>query len=326
MIRLRVLGPLDLRDDEGTEYRNVLAQPKRLALLVTLVVGPPGFRRRDSLHALLWPDLDQSHARSALNQAVHFLRRELGGSVGAGIMSRGADEIGIDTSSVWCDAMEFGDHIEAGRFQEALNLYRGNLLEGFFVEQGGTFEQWLERERDLLRAAAAKAARAAVGRHEVGGDLTPAVAAARRAVDLADGDERALRELLQLLDRVGDRAGALQAYQDFARKLQVEYNASPAPETQALMEEIRSRRGTLTGDGRRAATAVVETQPTNHGGGRLAAIQPQDVQQALEPASVNALTDDTAHDRTSLGALLLRRSPWVLAGLAVGTVIGRCAR
>src|SRR5688572_23915303 len=203
MIRLRVLGPLELRDDQGNEYRNVLAQPKRLALLVTLVVGPPGFRRRDSLLALLWPEQDQAHARAALNQALRFLRKELGGSTDAGILSRGTEEIGIDTSTVWCDAMEFSDHVETGRYQDALALYRGHLLQGFFVDQGDAFQEWLEHERDLLKLNAAKAARAVVGMHEQGGDLTPAVAAARRAVDLSDGDERVVRELLQLLDRAG---------------------------------------------------------------------------------------------------------------------------
>src|SRR5688572_27025139 len=241
MIRLRVLGPLELRDDQGNEYRNVLAQPKRLALLATLVVGPPGFRRRDSLLALLWPELDQAHARAALNQALHFLRREFGGSADAAILSRGGDEIGIDQSVFWCDAMAFREQIESGRHQEALELYRGNLLEGFFVEQGDGFENWLERERDLLRLTATKAARAVVGIHEKGGDLTPAIAAARRAVDLSGDDERVVRELLELLNRLGDRAGALQAYQEFARRLEADFGVSPAPQTQALIEDIRNR-------------------------------------------------------------------------------------
>ena len=241
MIRLQVLGPVELRDGDGRELRSVLAQPKRLALLATLVVGPPGFRRRDSLLALLWPELDEARARAALNQAVRFLRRELGGSSDSVILSRGVEEVGIDPSAIWCDATVFRDLMDRGEFSDALRLYRGDLLEGFFAEQGAGFEDWVGRERELLRASAARAARAVAGSLERERNFTPAVAAARRAVELADADERVMRELLQLLDRLGDRAGALQAYSSFENRLSVEFDVAPAAETVALVERIRAR-------------------------------------------------------------------------------------
>ena len=70
MIELRTLGTLDLRDGAMGEIRRVLAQPKRLALLVYLALAPAA-PRRDSLLALFWPELDQGRARLALRQAVH---------------------------------------------------------------------------------------------------------------------------------------------------------------------------------------------------------------------------------------------------------------
>lgn len=219
----------------------MLAQPKRLALLVTLVVGPPGFRRRDSLLALLWPELDIDRARAAMNQAVRFLRKELGATADAIIVSRGADEIGVDPSKFWCDAAELRDHIGAGRFSEALELYRGNLLEGFHGEPGAPFQDWLARERELLRATAARAARELAAAHERSERFTPAVASARRAVELAEADERVVRELLMLLDRIGDRAGAVQAYEAFASRLANDYDVQPAPETQAVIDRIKAR-------------------------------------------------------------------------------------
>lgn len=241
MIRLRVLGPIELLDDEGRELRSVLAQPKRLALLACLVVGPRGFRRRDSLLALLWPELDEGRARAALNQAVRFLRRELGGSTDSVVVSRGAEELGIDPRAIWCDAMVLQEQMEAGRFGEVLELYRGELLEGFFGDPGVGFQDWLARERDLLRATATKAARELATLQERDRQYTPAVAAARRAVQLAEADERIVRELLQLLDRLGDRAGAVQAYDEFARRLAQEYDVEPAAETKSLIEGIRAR-------------------------------------------------------------------------------------
>src|SRR5438309_11613009 len=75
MIRLRLLGTVDLRDSQGRELGAVLRRPKLLALLGYLTVARPrGLQRRDTLVALLWPELDHAHARNALSQAVHALR------------------------------------------------------------------------------------------------------------------------------------------------------------------------------------------------------------------------------------------------------------
>jgi TolB-like protein len=47
-----------------------------------------------------------------------------------------------------------------------------------------------------------------------------------------------------LLDRAGDRAGAIRAYEELAARLAIEYETTPSPETQALVEAIRQREGT----------------------------------------------------------------------------------
>src|SRR5215217_7103766 len=83
MIELRTLGVLDLRGGDGQEFRAVLQQPKRLALLFYLAVASRTrrFHRRDALLALFWPELDTDHARAALRRSLYFLRRSLGAEV-----------------------------------------------------------------------------------------------------------------------------------------------------------------------------------------------------------------------------------------------------
>jgi len=64
MIEVRLLGSIDLRGNDGREVTAVLAQPKRLALLVYLTAARPrGFQWRDKLVALFWPDFDGPRAR-----------------------------------------------------------------------------------------------------------------------------------------------------------------------------------------------------------------------------------------------------------------------
>jgi DNA-binding SARP family transcriptional activator len=50
-----------------------------------------------------------------------------------------------------------------------------------------------------------------------------------------------VRRLMRILDRRGDRAGALSVYDAFRRRLVGEYGAVPSPETEALLAAIRSR-------------------------------------------------------------------------------------
>ena len=238
----------------------MLSQPKRLAFLVYLAAASRGFHRRDTLLALFWPDLDAARARDALNSAVRFLRRALGAGC---VVSRGSEEIGIDATQLWCDAAAFGDHADAGRSAEALELYRGDLLPGFFAEGGGGFEEWLERERARLRGRAAKAARSLAEARERERNFTVAVSIARRAVELSDIDERVVRGLLELLDRLGDRAGAIHAYEAFSRRLAQELDAEPAAETTALIQRIRARSSPASPATRSTPMPEVVVEPTS---------------------------------------------------------------
>lgn len=239
MIDLQVFGTLALTDARGEDIRSVLAQPKRVALLVYLAISRPhGFHRRDTLLALLWPEQDEQHARWALNQALRHLRNALGRDV---VTSRGDGEIGIDPRELSCDAAEFERAIEADDLPGALGHYRGDLLEGFHVSGCGEFERWLEEERVWLRQRAARAASALALREEGRGESVAAGHWARQALALSPDNEGEARRLIELLGRVGDRAGAIQAYEEFVRRLRDEYEAEPAPETRALIAAVRAR-------------------------------------------------------------------------------------
>jgi DNA-binding SARP family transcriptional activator len=237
-IELRLLGTLALTGAGGREIAAILAQPKRLALLTYLAVARPrGFHRRDTLLGLFWAELDQAHARGALNRAVYFLRGALGDAT---ILSRGDEELGVAPDRLWSDVRAFDDALSADRLEAALELYGGDLLVGFYVEGAPEFERWLAEERSALRIRAAGAARALAARHEVGGNFTPAIGWARRAAVYAPDDERALRRLIALLEKAGDRAGALRAYEAFAARLAAEFGAAPSAETRALAERLRA--------------------------------------------------------------------------------------
>jgi DNA-binding SARP family transcriptional activator len=239
MIELRTLGATGLHGPDLRTVNMILGQPKLLALLVYLAVAAPGgYSRRDTLLGLFWPDQDEAHARNALSQALHRLRRALGSRT---IRRRGAGEVGLDASRVWCDAVAFDTALEEGDRERALELYRGDLLDGFHLSGVVELERWLEVERSRRRKQATDAAASLAEERAAAGDTGAAIGWADRAASLAPYDEGVLRRLITLLDRAGDRAQALAVYDRFVARLAEELDVAPSPETQAMIDAVRSR-------------------------------------------------------------------------------------
>ena len=240
MIRFRILGGLDLRNGEGVEVRSVLAQPQRVGLLTCLALaGEMGFVRRDTLMGRLWPDSPQDRARHSLNQALYGLRRSLGRD---SVVSRGDEEVCLDPASFWCDLRGFETALLRGRDEEALELYRGELLPGFFLPDAPDFEAWLEEYRGRVRMGATSAAWRLSEEAEGHGHTAAAISWARRAVALSGDEETGARRLLRLFHRAGDRAAAVATYEALVRRLRADPGVEPSPETQSLFEEIRGPR------------------------------------------------------------------------------------
>lgn len=239
-MRLETLGEVDLTGDGHRETRSLLSQPKRVALLAYLALaGASGYRRRDKVVALFWPELDAAHARGALRQALTFLRRTLGDAV---VITRGDEEIGVDRSVLGCDALEFVAECDAGNLERAMALYRGDFLDGFFVSDAAVeLQSWIESERAALRRQAATCAWSLAAQLRRGGDRAGAGRWARKAAGLATDDESESARLIAFLDEIGDRAGAIATYQELADRLQRDFDSEPAPETQELIRRVRSR-------------------------------------------------------------------------------------
>jgi len=235
MIRLRTLGQLAL-EKEGARGAPPLPQPKRLALLIHLATAHPSAScARDTLLALLWPELDEAHARTALRQALHGLRRALGANA---ITGAGDERVGVDPTVVWCDSVAFGDSVQ-GDPAAVLALYRGPFLDGFHVSDAPEFERWVERERRRLELEAVSAARRVADDADERGDDEAARRWSERAVELAPYDEVTFRHYLEILERQSDAAAAVQAYAAYERRMEEDLGLAPSPETVALVERIR---------------------------------------------------------------------------------------
>jgi DNA-binding SARP family transcriptional activator len=242
-IELTLLGTTDLRRDDGSEVNALLTQPRCVALLAYLgAAGPrPGaFHRRDTLVGLFWAEAKQEQARANLRKLVHTLRKELGEEA---IEARGDEELRLAQDLVWCDVVEFESAIARGRLARADELYRGELLPGFYVPGAPVpeFDQWLAARRQQLAEQAADVAWKLASRLDGENNPTDAAKWAIRAARLSLHDERRFLHVARLLDRHGLGGRAIALYEDLVRRL-AELGLKPSREVRELIDEIRRKR------------------------------------------------------------------------------------
>jgi TolB-like protein/DNA-binding SARP family transcriptional activator len=238
VIRLHTLGPLDLRGSDGQELRAILAQPKRIALLAYLALArPPGSQRRDTLLALFWPEHDAEHARNSLSQSVHVLRRSLGPDM---FVTHNGDSLGLERADFWCDAIEFEKALDTGKVAEAVDLYRGDLLEGFHISDATELDRWLETERARLAGRYAKALEVVAEQREAAGDLEGALGWWRKLAARDPYGSRVALRLMRALGAAGDPAGAVQHARIHEALLREELDIAPDPEVAAFVRQLQS--------------------------------------------------------------------------------------
>ena len=209
-------------------------RPKVVPLLAYLLVHRAAPVARRTVANALWPDDAEDEARTNLRRHLNYLHALLPPAAeGRPWVLATAGELRWNPA---CDFSLDADEFERlaalpHRLADAVALYDGDLLAD--AEEG-----WLEPERARLKTLYRAALDALVASLRAARDYAPAIAAAQRL--LADDPWRddVLRTLMRLRHEGGDRAGALQEYERFARTLRDELGAEPMAETQAVYAAI----------------------------------------------------------------------------------------
>ena len=231
MLRVHVLGELAV-DAGGDPLPLPAGRPAR-ALLGYLALHP-GRHGRAALAARLWPDVLDESARTSLRGALVDVRRALGPAAAAHLEAT-REHVGLQDA--WTDAAAAAALAAAGHAEDALALWRGELLAG---QEAG---DWLTVARDEQRAARSALLDGLGEQAAAAGDHAAAVACARERVALEPLSEEAHRDLIVRLADAGDRAAAVTAYTRLAGRLRTELGIAPSRATRDLAARIR------TGDG-----------------------------------------------------------------------------
>ena len=153
--RLALLGPVCLTGPHISLMRRVL-QRRRTALLALLASSPGAPVSRDRLLGILWPDRDERSARHSLADSLYVLRQALGD----GAIIASGESLQLSPDFVWTDVFDSARRWPRSDGLDALALYRGDFLDGFFVRDAADFDQWAMAERSRLQGLATRAASA----------------------------------------------------------------------------------------------------------------------------------------------------------------------
>lgn len=275
-LQCRFLGPIQVMLDGKT--MTAFGSDKMRALLAYLVIEAGQPHRREALAALLWPEQLDAVARQSLRQALYELRQMLDENQGSGIRDRGSGiggelpipdprslipfllvtrqtaQFNFDSDSS-CDLLLFRNLIAAceahkhdqleqcdeciARQRQAVELYKGELLQGFAVNSSREFEEWLLLERETLQGQMLLSLIRLANYYEEAGDHEQALRYARWQLKLEPWREEAHLQAMRLLSRTGQRSAALAQYEACRRVLAEELALEPSREATAFYERIR---------------------------------------------------------------------------------------
>jgi len=233
---VELFGSTAIVGEDGVALTGRAVQRHRLALLALIALAPRRRLSRDKLIGLLWPETSTERGRSLMNASVYALRSGLGD---AALLSRG-DDLCLNSDVVRADVIAFESALERGEHEQAVTLYRGPFLDGFFLNTAPEFERWADGQRERLRRAWAKAVEELAERAATHKDEARAAEWWRLLAADDPYNSRVALCLMRTLAASGDRVGAIRHAQVHAVLLREDVGAEPDPEVVALAEMLRT--------------------------------------------------------------------------------------
>jgi TolB-like protein len=234
MLRFRTLGGAVVEGETGPTG-GAAAQRRSLALLALLALAGDRGISRDRLMAYLWPEVDPERAGHRLTQALYALRRDLQ----VGTLFLGSADLRLNAELIGSDVAEFTAAHRAGRLEQAVALYAGPFLDGFFLSGAPEFEHWVDNERAGLARDYAEALEALAAEAVARGDLEQAAEWWRRLADHDPLSSRVTIHLMSALAAAGRRADAIERAGAYQELIQRELEAAPNPAVLALAQQLR---------------------------------------------------------------------------------------
>lgn len=239
-LALALLGTPELRlaGQPLARFRSAKVYALLYYLAVTRRTHP-----RTVLAGLFWGDVDEYYARRNLNRTLSDLAQ----FVGEHLVVERQNLTFARAQPYWLDVEVLEEAVvtlptaqTVATLAAAANLYRGDFLDGFYVQDAPAFEQWVLTERTRLRAHVLQLLHRLADYFAEQRDLSQAMDYVRRLLQLEPWREEAHRQLMLLLAQSGQRSAALAQYELCRQALQSELDVEPDAATLDLVAQIRA--------------------------------------------------------------------------------------
>lgn len=204
---------------------------------------------RESLASLLWPDTTTAQSKKKLRQMLWQFQSALGSQTEAIhdrllLVEQEWVQINVE-ADLWLDVAVFertfefvqsitGQELDTQKAQalhDAVQLYRGSLLEG-------CYEDWCLYDRERLQNMYLAMLEKLMSYSEVHRDYDAAVLYGMRVISCDKVREGIYRRLMRLHYLNGDRAAALRQFEQCTAALDDELGVKPSKRTVALYKQI----------------------------------------------------------------------------------------
>lgn len=229
-LAIRLFGHLEVTLD-GARF-NLATPRKSLQVLAYLLLHRGAAVSREYLAFLLYPDDEEPAARAKLRATLAELPKILPPPADRYVRVD-ADKVSWNSKTeLWLDVDVFEEAAnDRARFDEAIGLYRGDLLPEIY-------DEWLDAIRERFRNAYLRCLTERVTEARRNADLSLAIETSRKVLAVDPWREDVVRRVIAMRYESGDRAGALSEFAGFAKRLRAEMGAEPMAETVAVAERI----------------------------------------------------------------------------------------
>ena len=205
---------------------------------------------REKLAALFWGETSDRQAKGSLRNTLYELRRDLAPgdrSAERYILAESNTLCFHPEADYWLDTEEFerlldkeaeGERVRMDNWSQAVELYRGDFLEGFIVKDSYEFEDWSFFERERLQRRYLEALAELSDYCGRQGEYEKAIAYAIQILSRDNLQENIHRQLMRLYYAAGNRSAALRQYEICREVTERELGVAPLAETTALYEQI----------------------------------------------------------------------------------------
>src|SRR6266568_3464797 len=206
---------------------------------------------RETLAGLLWLDTTTIQSKKNLRQAIWQLQSALGSQtepMNDRVLQVEPEWVQLNSqANFWLDVVVFekafdlvqkvpGQELDFQRvqaLQEAVQLYQGPLLEGWY-------QDWCLLERERLQSMYLAMLDKLMSYCEAHNDYETSLLYGMRIMCYDRARERTHRRLMRLYYLLGDRAEALRQYERCAAALEEELGVKPSKSTVALYRQIQA--------------------------------------------------------------------------------------